>query len=212
MVLESRKIVMDGKDNLDGASIASFYASLVGLSNRAGDTEAGSIRDASGKFEAREGVGESDREKPVEGLPSKLGHNPNKRREKFSKAGGLLSERMNSNREASTSCMNEGTDIQLGRRGPSQLVDDSRPTPGMLRGFQRKPLDYADFSKEQRRLKPEPFAGDSGGQNVGAGVRLNGSLGAQDKRAPAYRMRIPEENIGYKVRPLSFMLLRVSVC
>eukprot|EP00243_Klebsormidium_subtile_P013796 TRINITY_DN9363_c0_g1_i1.p1 TRINITY_DN9363_c0_g1~~TRINITY_DN9363_c0_g1_i1.p1 ORF type:complete len:304 (-),score=50.30 TRINITY_DN9363_c0_g1_i1:169-1080(-) len=200
MALASTKSVVDGKDSLDGASIASFYASLVGLSNRARDAKAGdgSVRDASENSEAWEGTGDTSRGNPVEGLLSKGGCS---QFEKPEKARGLLSKRIDSHREASTSYMDDCTDIQLEWRGGSHAVDVAG-SRGMVKGVQTKNLDYADFSKERRNFEPGSLAGGPSGQSAdggGQGVRVTGALGAQDKRAPAYLMKIPEENIGYKM-------------
>ncbi|GAQ78511.1 hypothetical protein KFL_000140310 [Klebsormidium nitens] len=201
MALGIGKSVVDRKDSLDGASIASFYASLVGLSNRAGDAEAGNggIRDAPGHSEAGPGVGNTSREIPVERLLNRGRHDETEKREKYTEVEEILSNRIDSHREAGSSLRDDCTDIQQDWRSPSQSVDGAGPRPGVNKGFQTKTFDHSDFSKEQRNFEPGSFGGGSSGRNLDGGGQGVRSLGAQDKRAPAYRMKIPEENIGYKM-------------
>jgi hypothetical protein len=198
--------------NLDGASIASFYASLVGLSKSASmpNREAENATDVFKNMESSDHI-RSSTAYPAEGQPSRL-HNE---REK-GKEEGRAYIRLGSHDHASTSGirssqasqrMEEVRDASKSRQQPER--GEFREKLGlrerMKQGTQTGTLEAANFRdiRSSAQLNPKEE------------IRLQGirhlpksGAGYAPEKAPAYQLKIPSGNIGYQVsagRPSSIV-------
>jgi hypothetical protein len=201
--LETRNRSPMTSANLDGAGIASFYASLVGLSKSASMPD----REAENATDVFENMESSDRFRsstahPAEGQPSRL---PNGR-EKGKKEGRTYT-RLESHNHASTSGRRSSQASQRKEEVRDASKLKQQPERGefvaqeklglrecMKQGTQTGTLEAANFSdiRSSAQLNPNE-------EIRVQGIRLLHKSGAghAPEKAPAYQLKIPSGNIGY---------------